>query len=480
MLTLCSLSMLVLAACGSSSDPDPTPSPTSQPVTAPTEAPAATPAPQATPEITPVASPMVSGIDPGTLYEQGVNELGVIPVIMYHAFLSSPTDDVWTRNLDDFRGDLQYLYDNNYHVISLRDLVNNTIDVPLGKHPVVLTYDDASARQFQFMMNDQGELVPTPDSAVGVLEEFFAAHPDFGKGSHFGVVGNNCFGWRDEIVEYNSGDEYCQLKLQWLSDHGYEVGNHTWTHENLNLQDDAGVAEQIGKNAAFIDARVQGPGNESMYLTLPFGERPAPGSKGATYLQNGFTYDGQNYVLEAIMNVSGGPMFSPSSSWFDPMQITRFNSDSQSLDIWFGTFERGEVALYTSDGNPDTITVPDPLPKFLQNEFDPALIAASGKTLVTYEVPESSQVPSQSPASDLATPPNLEIGTVVYTNDEFVRLRGEASTSGEVIEELATGAALTVVDGPIEADGYTWWQVITASGATGWVVAEFLSLSSPG
>ncbi len=479
MLVLCSLSLLVLAACGSSSDaePDPTVAPTSQPaLNAPTETPNATPSPVATPAGA-VASPVASGIDQETLYEKGVNELGVIPVIMYHAFVSAQTDDLWTRNLDDFRGDLQYLYDNNYYVISVRDLIDNTIDVPLGKHPVVLTYDDASARQFQFMMNDQGELVPTPDSAVGVLEAFFAEHPDFGKGSHFGIVGNNCFGWPDEVVEYNSGDEYCQLKLQWLSDHGYEVGNHTWTHENLNLQDDAGVAEQVGKNAAFIDERVQGPGNESRILTLPFGERPAPGTQGEAYLYNGFRYDGNDYLIEAIMNVAGGPMYSPSSTWFDAHEITRFNSDSGSHDIWFGAFERGEIPLYTSDGDPNTVTIPDPLPEYLQNELDPAFIAAQGKTLITYDVPESDQASPGSNTSSMTSIPELSVGLVVYTNDDYVRMRAEATTSGEVIEELRTGTELTIMDGPVTADGYEWWQVTTASGATGWVVDTFLSLA---
>ncbi len=44
----------------------------------------------------------------------------------------------------------------------------------------------------------------------------------------------------------------------------------------------------------------------------------------------------------------------------------------------------GEVTLYTSDGDPDTVTVPDPLPSTLQNEFDPDAITASGKQLIRY------------------------------------------------------------------------------------------------
>ncbi|HYJ13756.1 MAG TPA: polysaccharide deacetylase family protein [Thermomicrobiales bacterium] len=470
----------VLTGCGSSADPEATEAPQLVPTTQDTSTPTvtnATPATAGTP-VAPLASPAVDAIDPAVLYEKGVNELGVIPVVMYHAFISGPTDDLWTRNLDDFRGDLQYLYDNNFYVISVRELISNDIDVPLGKHPVVLTYDDASPRQFQFMKNDAGELVPTPDSAIGVLEEFFAAHPDFGKGSHFGIVGNNCFGWHDEVVEYNSGDEYCQLKLQWLSDNGYEVGNHTWTHENLNLQDGDGVAEQIGKNAQFIVDRVQGPGNESLILTLPFGELPDPGTEGASYIDNGVWWEGNEYVLEAMLKVAGGPMYSPSSSWFDPMDITRFNSDDESHGIWFGAFERGELPLYTSDGNPATVTIPDPLPEYLANELDPQFIADQGKTLVTYALPEEATPVDTSGAGDNTSRgdlTDLAPGILVYTNDEFVRLRSDATTAGEVLEELPAQVELTIVSGPVEADGYTWWEVSTAAGTIGWVVADFLS-----
>jgi hypothetical protein len=47
--------------------------------------------------------------------------------------------------------------------------------------------------------------------------------------------------------------------------------------------------------------------------------------------------------------------------------------------------ESGEVILYTSDGDPDTISVPDPLPPLLEGELDPGLIAASNKTLIQYD-----------------------------------------------------------------------------------------------
>jgi peptidoglycan/xylan/chitin deacetylase (PgdA/CDA1 family) len=316
---------------------------------------------------------------------EGVNELGVVPVLMYHAFTSDPElVDMWTRHVDEFWNDLQWLYDHNFHVISLRDLIENTIDVPLGKHPVVLTFDDASVGQFIFEQNADGELVPRRKSGVGVMEAFFAAHPDFGRGGHFGIVPANCFAF-DEDVPFNTRDD-CPAKLAYLQEHGYEVGNHTWWHHNLNLATPEELRQQVGDAALFIDTHVSGPANMSRLLTLPFGEQPIPGSQGDTDLHNGFQWEGEWIEVEGMLRVSGGPAFSPSSSWWDPMEITRLNTDQETLDYWFPAFERGEVHLYTSDGNPNTVTIPDPVPEYLANELDRVLIESQGKILVSYPI----------------------------------------------------------------------------------------------
>jgi hypothetical protein len=406
-----------------------------------------------------------TAIDRGTPGEAEVNELGVIPVLMYHAFTTAGSNgELWSRTIDEFRSDLLRLYESDFYVISIRDLLNNTIDVPLGKHPVVLTFDDSSAGQFQFMENDRGELVPTPDSAVGVLEAFFADHPDFGKSGHFAVVPTYCFAEKDKLL--NTWDESCGAKLQWLSDHGYEVGNHTWTHQNLNLTDGFGIAEQVGLTTQFIDERVTGPGNLSRVLTLPYGESPAPGTEGAAHLANGFQWSGEEIVTEAMLKVSGGPAYSPSSSWWNPMAITRFNTDQASLDYWFGSFERRDVILYTSDGNANTVTIPDPLPEYLQNEFDPSLIAGSGKALIRHTV---------AGAKPLTELPYLAPGTIVCTTEEGVRLRATPSLTGDVIRELKSQTTLTILDGPVEADGYIWWHVSTDNANEGWVVVIFLA-----
>jgi len=55
-----------------------------------------------------------------------------------------------------------------------------------------------------------------------------------------------------------------------------------------------------------------------------------------------------------------------------------------------------------------------------------------------------------------------------------LNLRTSASTSASVIAVLAVGTTGTIMGGPTSANGYTWWQLRTASGTTGWCVETWL------
>ncbi|HIQ12413.1 MAG TPA: hypothetical protein EYH29_06055 [Caldilineales bacterium] len=36
------------------------------------------------------------------------------------------------------------------------------------------------------------------------------------------------------------------------------------------------------------------------------------------------------------------------------------------------------------------------------------------------------------------------------------------------------GVKLTIIDGPVQADGFTWWKVRTPKGYEGWAVEAYL------
>ncbi len=398
-----------------------------------------------------------------------VNELGVVPVLMYHAFTTNPTADPYTRSLDDFRADLTWLYLHNFHVISVTDLIDNAIDIPAGKHPVVLTFDDSAARQFQFTTNASGVQVPSPDSAMGVMEAFFTTYPDFGRGGHFAIVGQQCFAFKSNPDRSAAWEAECAHKLQWLSDHGYEVGNHTWSHQNLGLLSAADFAAEVGGNADFIDTLLQGPGNRSDILTLPFGVAPASGSLAEEDMIGGFAWSSRTYRPSAIIRVDHGMTPSPASTAFSPMAISRINTDPAGLADWFGRIERGEVLVYTSDGDAATVAVPDPLPASLADEFDATFIENSGKVLVRFADDGTYQPPS---LTDL---PVMATGSEVVTADPGVRLRDLPSATAPVQRVLLSRTPLHVLDGPVSADTHTWWRVITEQGFEGWVAEELLA-----
>jgi uncharacterized protein YgiM (DUF1202 family) len=65
------------------------------------------------------------------------------------------------------------------------------------------------------------------------------------------------------------------------------------------------------------------------------------------------------------------------------------------------------------------------------------------------------------------------VGDNVIVNTDALNLRSRASLSGSVRAVLFSGEELTVEDGPVEADGFTWYEVDGAQG-TGWVAGEYL------
>ena len=102
-----------------------------------------------------------------------VNESGRIPILEYHDIKEGHKR--LFRSPQAFRHDLERLYAENYRPISLRDYVDNRIDVPAGMSPVVLTFDDARESQFRYLPDGRLD----PDCAIAILQEFARAHPDF-------------------------------------------------------------------------------------------------------------------------------------------------------------------------------------------------------------------------------------------------------------------------------------------------------------
>lgn len=82
-----------------------------------------------------------------------------------------------------------------------------------------------------------------------------------------------------------------------------------------------------------------------------------------------------------------------------------------------------------------------------------------------------------------ATPPPAAVGitqgmlvTVSGTGGDGLRLRQSAGLAGEVQFVALENEVFEVTDGPVEADGYVWWQLVNPYDTTkkGWGVANYL------
>lgn len=75
----------------------------------------------------------------------------------------------------------------------------------------------------------------------------------------------------------------------------------------------------------------------------------------------------------------------------------------------------------------------------------------------------------------------LAIGDTVYVTSDSLNVRSGPGTGYTVIDIMSNGQNGLIIDGPVYADGYTWFQLTYVGGTSdGWVAGEFLGLVSTG
>lgn len=297
------------------------------------------------------------------------NEAGQIMVVMFHNFVETypKGKNEYTTSFSEFEGLLDELYQKKYRLISLEDMLKNNIDVPAGCIPMVFTFDDGTAGQFNLIEQD-GQLIANPKSAVGIMEKFNKKHPDFGlKGTFYVNLG----------IETFSGVGTIQDRLGYLVDKGFEIGNHTKTHVSLpDVKTAAKMLEEVGGNQKLMEEHI--PDYKFKAFSLPFGSA----SKNLKeYVIQG-NYQGTEYRHTSIVLVGANPSPSPVSPKFDPLAVPRVRSTGQDkvecdLAWWLDTLEKGS-SQYISDGNKDTVVVPASKKQNVDTE------KLNGKQLITY------------------------------------------------------------------------------------------------
>lgn len=269
------------------------------------------------------------------------NELGRVMILEYHTIGNS--DGRWKRSAQSFRKDLEKLYKDNYVLVSLEDVVNGDIDIPLGKSPVVLTFDDGTEGHFRYLKENE-ELKIDPDSAVGVIKAFNELHPDFGMEATFYVNYYAPFGQKDLYKE----------KIKTIIDLGMDIGNHTANHVKLKNYS----KEEVEKELALVVKMVKEvvPDYEIKSLALPYGIFP----KDFGWTLTG-EYDGIKYNNIAVLLVGSTPIPSPYDGKLNPVKLERIQVFEDNLDKWMNYFVKNPQKRYISDGEDGYIFYPQDL-----------------------------------------------------------------------------------------------------------------------
>ncbi|MBN2714488.1 MAG: polysaccharide deacetylase family protein [Deltaproteobacteria bacterium] len=304
------------------------------------------------------------------------NEAGGVMIIMFHQFSKyyageRTPDQPYTISHQHFKALLQTLYDRNFRLISLSDFANNHIAVPAGKIPVVFTFDDATAGQFH-LEKKNGQLGVAPNTAVGIMEAFYEAHPDFGLEGTFFIN----MGLKRPLFD-GAGTLYD--RLTYLTGHGFELGNHTYSHVDLRrLKTEAEAVAEVGRNQQALNAVL--PGYQMRSLALPFGRTPRQEWRQSIVRGE---YDHVPFENSVILGVGSRPSPPPASSQFVATAVQRVRAPGRhpaptDLNFWLRKKNTGH--LYVSDGNPEVVTIP-------QSQFgqlSTVAIARKNQRLVVY------------------------------------------------------------------------------------------------
>ena len=325
-LLLALLLLLSLTACSSApapgSDGPSQPEPPAQAETPEADAPAE-PEPEPYTILDPTVQPE-GGVRDGVTY---VPYDGVVEHLFFHPVVAYPEQafdgdsksdgiDDWMVTAGEYLKILESVYEKGYVLVDIADcwseqtdesgqtrMVKNTLYLPEGKKPLILSYDDVNyyeymlANGFTYKLiigkdgklwswgkDPQGKEVVSRDlDAVTILDKFVEEHPDF---SPFGAKGclsltgyEGILGYRTQTdskswtaeQEANRQKEIEAVKpiVAELKRTGWTFGSHTWGHISLNTRTFDTVTADMQKWFAEVGSLV----GETSVLFYPFGGR---------------------------------------------------------------------------------------------------------------------------------------------------------------------------------------------------------------
>jgi hypothetical protein len=152
-------------------------------------------------------------------------------------------------------------------------------------------------------------------------------------------------------------------------------------------------------------------------------------------------------------------------------------SDGPQTSDGYTWYKLGDLGWSVADylvplNGGNSVPVPEP-------PIAPAAPAASAPSTATPVVTSPASVTTATaPSSAAPTGAELPIGVnftvgsavVVAGTGDCLNVHDQSGTSGIVVDCIPDGTAGTITDGPISANGYTWWRIDDR----GWVVGDYL------
>ena len=290
-------------------------------------------------------------LSPVKLAALHADELGRIPILMYHA-INGPSFhgkkfDANGLNIapQTFRKQLNLMYAAHWYPMNMRDVLTSHLDVPAGKTPVVITFDDARGSQFHYLKDGTID----PNCALGILEAFHKKHKDWPLRATFYVLPKSAW---NPAPFWQPGTE--TKKLRYLASEGFEIANHTTTHRLMGRLPAAQIDWEMAECQRYVADRV--PGIVMDTMALPGGDAPKNHALWPRLL-NG-RLGKIVYHNRCILMAWGGPSRAWSDKKFDPDRVTRIGAGPGWIERALSQMCKGKIREYVSDGNPDTIAIP--------------------------------------------------------------------------------------------------------------------------
>ena len=314
-------------------------------------------------------------LDKEKLASDNINELGKVPIMMYHGIREKTASstgttggnvdkDGYNRTPEAFREDLEIYYEKGYRMVRLEDYIHGNVDVEYGKSPIILTFDDGNEDNIRVTgLDEDGNIIIDKNSAIGILEEFKKKHPDVPVTATFFVNGGI----------FNQ-EKYNEKIVKWMIENGYDIGNHTQTHLDIKKS----TAENVQKEIVYVYNKLEEliPGKYVKIIALPFGSPYTKEHENYKYVLSS-TYDGKTYETEAALRVGWEPEVSPYDKNFDKTFLKRcraYDNNGKDFDIEM-VFNMLEKNKYISDGDPNTIVI---------KETDESKLETTDKKVITY------------------------------------------------------------------------------------------------